>query len=294
MDDILFSTAEITEQDKREIDSSIHKQKFVSMLDCFKVHNGIRPSEFSVIVGKSGQGKSSLCKTIISEVAVNGYNSLVFLSEEKTSVYKQSMHKGLTMASKDASAFLKRINITSMLDWKPEQKTEKKFFYYLEKYINEFESELVVFDNFTTSFMGSLPISKQGEIIDKFRLLASAYDIAIISAFHTQKGSDQYKRVLDGEDVRGNATATNAGSYNYILSTYFRLEKPKAILTIDKARYHPRANKTYWELEYNVETGMYYRAREVNYDYVAGLLDDVREQQEEYKKKKKLKREYKW
>ena len=266
----------LTPEEKSEIEYSINKRLIKSNLECFNVTNGIRPSEFSVILGKQGNGKSALCKTIALEAAVSNVNALVILSEEKGSVYKSTLYNAISEASEDIKKkILSRLFFDSMLDWEPREKNMRFFFEHLEETLNNLQTDLIIFDNFTTSFLGQLPIGKQGEAIDQLRLMASKYEIAIVGVFHTEKGTDIYKKVLDGESVRGNATSTNAGSYNYILTTYFRADPVKAILSIDKARYHKEANKTFWELKYDTDTGLYTHATKTTYERVNRGLREI-------------------
>lgn len=280
-----ITTAKISETDKADILSATERVLIKSNLECFKQMNGIRPGEFSVIVGKQGNGKSSLCKTISFEAAVSGINTLFILSEEKSSVYKKTINNAfVSQARNNADAFLNRIYFDSILDWEPREKNFDFFFSHLEEMINELKTDLIIFDNFTTSFLGSLPISKQGEAIDSLRLLAADYDIAIVGVFHTTKGTDIYSKVLDGEDVRGNATSTNSGSYNFILTTLFRANPPRAFLFVDKARYHKSVNKTYWELNYDVEYDIYTKSRKTDYVDIQVLLKELNNQVNEKRK----------
>ena len=269
-------TGELSHEEVTEIEASKTKSIVDSNLECFKITNGIRPSEFSVIVGKQGNGKSGLCKTIGFEAARSGINSLFILSEEKSSVYKSNLTEAFKkFGGSRTNEFLSRLYFDSMLDWTHNEKNLRFFFEHLEEQINKLETDLVIFDNFTTSFIGQLSISDQGKAIEQLRILASTYEIAIVGVFHTIKKTDIYKSLLDGEDVRGNSTSTNAGSYNYILTTFFRATPVKAILFIDKARYHKEANKTYWELLYDKETELYIGAKKTSYDNIMVTLNEV-------------------
>lgn len=265
-----------------QINSARNDVRIRSNLTCFSITQGIRPAEFSVIVGKSGNGKSALCKTVLYEAAISGINSLTILSEETSGVYKETLTRAFkSVTQKNVDQFLERMFFDSMLDWTPNEKNFNFFFAHLEKTINEKEIDLVIFDNFTTSFLGGLSINKQGEAIDNFRRIASTYDMSIIGVFHTTKGANIYEKVLDGEDVRGNATTTNAGSYNYILSTYFRADTPRAILNLDKARYHSEANKTFWELHFDKELEIYTHSKKIDYETVKLIMHDINEKSKE-------------
>jgi archaellum biogenesis ATPase FlaH len=251
--------------------------RFRSTLGVFKATNGLRPGEFTVIVGQQGNGKSSLCKTISMSCALNATKCYHLLSEEKSSVYKSSIYNAFNKAAngKNVDNFLDKLYFESMLDWEDSEMNLAYFYSYLEEMINEIQPEMIIFDNFTTSFIGSLPINKQGDVVQALRKMAQVYEIAIIGVFHTAKGTDIYKKVISGEDVRGNASSTNGGAYNYILSTYFRVDPPRAFLSIDKARYHPEANKTFWELVYDKELQIFIGDKKVSYDHVQRTIDEA-------------------
>lgn len=278
----------MTNEEITETISAKEEKRFISSLGVFKSTNGIRPGEFSVIVGQSGNGKSALCKTISMECAINGVKCYHLLSEEKSSVYKSSIASAFnSMTNNNSEKFLDKLYFDSMLDWDEKQKTMRFLYAHMEEMINDIQPEMIIFDNFTTSYLGSLPIGQQGIAIDLFRKLAAEYDVAIVGVFHTAKGTDIYKKIIDGEDVRGNASATNAGSYNYILTTYFRADPPRAILAIDKARYHSEANKTYWELYFDKTLGSYTSDKKLTYDEVQAILNNVNAKARESQKKLK-------
>jgi archaellum biogenesis ATPase FlaH len=243
----------------------------------FKCTNGIRPNEFSVIVGPSGNGKSTLCKTISVECAIGGKTCYHILSEERSDVYMSTISSVFEKMcdGKSPDKYLERLFFESMLDWDEKERNVEHFFTNLEDVINDLCPDMVIFDNFTTSFMGELNINVQASMIARLRKMAAAYEIAIVGVFHTAKGTDIYKRILDGESVRGNASTTNAGAYNYVLSTYFRTKPARAIIHIDKARYHSEANKTYYEMLYDKELGIFVKDKKIEYNDIKKILDDA-------------------
>lgn len=280
----------MSESDLKELDAAKNEKRFHSKLKMFSSTMGIRPNEFSVIVGPSGNGKSTLCKTISHECAIGGKKCYHLLSEEKTSVYKGIIAKTFEKrcAGKKTDAFLERLLFESMLDWDEKELNVNYFFDRLEDVINDKTPDMVIFDNFTTSFLGSLPINVQGDMITRFRKMAAQYEIAIIGVFHTAKGSDLYKKLLDGEDVRGNASTTNAGSYNYVISTYFRATPPRAIVNVDKARYHPETNKKFFELEYDTDLGIYVSDQMISYQEVVQIMDNANKKKLDPKKETRI------
>ncbi len=246
-------------------------------------HNGLRPGEFSVVVGKSGHGKSGLLKTLAVDAIISGIDVYMPLSEETQTNYKAAIYHYINHVTDefehDRDAIRDRLHIDEMLDeenWGKQNLNYDFFFTRVEKYIDRYDAELVIFDNFTTSFFDQLSISKQGEAISDFRSLARRKDVAVVAAFHTIKGTDTYNNLLTGDDVRGNSSSTNSGSYNYILTTYF-LEKTIALMFVDKARYHGHVNKTYWILNYLSDFGIYNGAKKISLPDLQELLKTERE-----------------
>ena len=277
----------MTEQNKQELNRAKTETRFHSELEVFKCTNGIRPGEFSVIVAPSGNGKSTLCKTISIECATSKKRCYHLLSEEVVDVYKAPIASTISkshLTPDEQDEVLNNLFFETMLDWKPEEETLDYLFSYLEDVMNEHAPEMIIFDNFTTSFVGELNISLQGKAIKMFRKFAAAYDIAIIGVFHTTKGSDIYKQILSGEDVRGNSTSTNAGSYNYILSTYFRADKPRTFLLLDKARYHSKFNKTFWELKFHPLLEIFTGCERSSYEEIKELVSLINKKKAPTKK----------
>jgi RecA-family ATPase len=278
----------VTQEDKEIINIALNEERFKSRLTAFSSTKGLRPGELSVVVGPSGNGKSTLCKTISIENAINGIKCFHLLSEEKTEVYKGGIAQVFEKMTggKNTDKFLQNLLFETMLDWDEKEENLEYLFSYLEEVINTHLPEMIIFDNFTTSFIGDLHISQQGVAINRLRKLASSYDIAIVGVFHTAKGSDLYTKILDGDSVRGHASSTNKGSYNYILSTFFRLKEPRAILFLHKTRYHKDTMQTYWDLFFDKELGIYTSSKKVSYEDVKNIMEEATF------KKKKTKKEY--
>lgn len=270
-------TGILSQEEKESTLKARNENRFKSSLLAFKSTNGIRPGEFSVIVGQSGNGKSSLCKTISMNCGAGFVKCYHLLSEEKTSVYKSTIASAFEKATggKSTDKFLENLYFDSMLDWDKKEMNMKTFFEHIENVIHSLAVEMIIFDNFTTSFLGSLPINQQAEAVQELRALASHYDIAIVGVFHTAKGTDIYKKVVNGEDVRGNASSTNGGSYNYILVTHFRADKPRAFLTVEKARYHPEANQKVYELLYDKDLQIYIGDTKSSYENIIQSMDEA-------------------
>lgn len=268
-----ISTGVIELEDQVEIHRAKEELRLPSVLNCFNKSNGLRPGQLSILMGPKGNGKSAMAKTISFECARELVKCLHILSEEQTSIYKHSISKGVHRSNKFN---LEHLLFDSMLDWPKSHMNLNSFFTNLYETINEHQPEVVIFDNFTTSFIGDLPIGQQGEAIKALRNMAVKFDIILLVIMHTVKGTDVYKQLISGEDVRGNSSSTNTSAYNYVLSTFFRCDPPRAVLYVDKARYHPDLNQTYWELLYDKEMGVYISDKPISYEDVKGIMIEGR------------------
>lgn len=249
----------LTEEEKLEIEVSRMAKLYRSSIQCLDEIGIAPPSELTTVVAPKGMGKTTFIKTVLAGAAANNVKTLVVLSEEKIPRYKEIVCEGFYKSFDKEFADKKLLNLsyTTMIDWNKEDRDVGVFLEFLENQITENGIQLIIFDNFNTSFFSDLSISKQGESIQELRKLAGHYNISLMVVFHTTKGLDIHDKMIDGEDVRGNATSTNTAGYNLIITTYFRLRPTRTILHIDKARYHPKANKTYWELIYNHTSGLF-------------------------------------
>lgn len=265
----------MSESDKAFLFEATQKQIVKSGLSCFNGTKGIRPGEVSILLGPKGNGKSALCKTISYDCMRSKAQCLHILSEETTAVYKASVADvAYKMIPEQADDRLDYLLYDSMLDWPDEHLSFSGFMARLFTLINEFLPEVIIFDNFSTSFFGTMPINKQAEAVNTMRKIANDSGVAIVLVSHTAKGSDIYRQALTGEDIRGNANSTNTGSYNYVLSTFFRCDPPRAFMFIDKARYHSHMNQTYWELMFDKDSGIFVKDTKSSYEEIKNVMNE--------------------
>jgi len=242
---------------------------------------GVAPiGELTTITGPKGNGKSAFVKTILTEACTQNVKTLIILSEEKILQYKMPIAEVIRrVTDKDtANNKLSHLTFTTMIDYKKNELNIESIITYLTEMIKVKNIEFIIFDNFTTSFFGQQSPEKQAIAISKFRKLASDNNIGLLIVFHTIKGANPYERLLDGEDVRGNATSTNTAACNYVLTTFFKCSPPRAFLHIDKARYNSKLNKTYWELNFHNETGIYVEDIKVPSNLIEGLMKYLKQQ----------------
>lgn len=257
-----FETGSLTEEQKIELEITREVKLCNSKLKGMN-QLGIAPrGELTTLLGPKGNGKSAMIKTIICEASSQNVKVLTVLSEERVLSYKKGISDVFAELkkidwSKNYEKYLENCLYTSIISWDPPDRNLNFLKKLIRKAVKEHNVELVLFDNYTTSFLGNANVSAQGGSISDLRDLASELDISLLAVYHTAKGSNPYTKILDGEDVRGNATSTNTAANNYVLTTFFELDPPRSFLHIDKARYHPAVNKTFWELRYDKDLGIF-------------------------------------
>ena len=266
----------LTPEQIKNNQAAIDRVVLKSNLECFKLSNGLRPGMLSVFIGPKGNGKSALCKTVALDCMASKVKCLHILSEEDSALYKSKIAATAEkyMGAR-ADELLQYLLFDSMLEWSEASLTKSGFMKRLQDLINEHLPDVVMFDNITTSFLSSLHISQQGAVIADLRRIAKESETVFVLVAHTAKNSDPYVRMLTGEDIRGTAETTNTSAYNYVLTTYFRLDKPRAFLYVDKARYHPKVNSTHWELFYDEELGIYIKAEKRSYQDVKDIMAEA-------------------
>lgn len=261
----------MTLEQLKAVETELKTQDFKSRLNCFNDHKGLRKGELHTIIGPKGGGKSTFVRTILSELLDIRKRVYCFLSEEDPNKYVFPIYRTIANITHDIDLTNRQIDLIdfeSQLDLEAELKNAEKYFKRMRSLIFEKIYDVMIFDNFTTSFMGRLPIDKQAWCIEQLKEIAVEFSMPVILVLHTAKGTDINKQLIDGDDVRGNATSVNIGSYNYLIATYFRLKEPKAFVITDKARYHKEANKRVYRLEYDRVSEIFTGDKKTTYDEI--------------------------
>lgn len=270
-----IKTAYLTDDEFKEASDSMYKCKFKSGLTVFSDHNGFIDGELHTFIGTKGSGKSTWSKTILCEIAWLEKGAMLYISEERKGKYLQAINRvfRLSKASPEQTKkYLDNIIVVSEMD--ENINSEEKFFNYIEEIIATCELDILVIDNFTTSFMSELPINQQSAILRKIKSLADQLNIPVLMFFHTAKLSDPKR--LDGDNVRGSATAINIGSYNYLITQHKSNSKLRNFVYTEKARYHSMANKNMYEIFYNQDLGIFTKSEKIDLsdysDIVSGKI----------------------
>ena len=250
------SSGYLSPDERIDVNKTLYHQNFKSGLKIFKDHNGFINGEFHTFIGTKGSGKSTWSRTIISDLLYQNKNVMLYISEERKNKYLNDLNRNMFRILKEENklkAMMDQMIVLSEID--SGFKDSDFVFTYMSEIIETCEIDILIFDNFTTSFMSELPVNTQSKILRDFKALADKYDIPILMFFHTAKLHDPKR--LDGDNVRGSATAINIGSYNYLITQHKDGEDLRNFIYTEKARYHSKANKKMYEMIYNSDAGLF-------------------------------------
>lgn len=258
-----IKTAYLEDDTFAKVQDENNKTEFKSQLQIFQDHNGFRRGEVHTFVGTKGSGKSTWSKTLLSELAWQEKGVLLYISEENVNKYVLALNRMFRLNNKttlNAKKYLENIVVLSEME---ASITEgDTFFNHVEELIDVCELDVFVFDNFTTAFLSELNINEQSKMLRRFKEIADKYNIPVILFFHTSKNVDPKK--LDGDSVRGSATAINIGSYNYVIYQHKDTSHIRNFIHTEKARYHNKANKKVYEVMYNYDLGIFAKCKQIS------------------------------
>lgn len=279
----MIKNGKLSQDQIEQMKNELSVVDFKSKLNCFNCHNGLRRGELHVVVGPKGGGKSTFIKTMLLDLIVARKKTFLFLSEEEVEKYILAIHGVLFKATGDiekTNELMGCLHIESQLNMDKELFQIDKFFKRLEHLFFEQVYDCFILDNFTTSFMSSTgKIENEAKAATLLKKLASDYVMPVVAVYHTAKTARINEKLLDSDDVRGNATIVNIGSYNYLVSTYFKENPPRAFVTVDKARYHPKANKKVFEMKYDIDLGIFTGDMASSFETMQSILNNYKKGQ---------------
>ena len=249
-----------------EIIKELRRTDYPTKFNFLMAHNGMRKAELSTILSPNGSGKSTLIRSIIAEMLQAEKKVYVYLSEEVSEKYALDLYQYFLVLFKSdyqaADSVMKNLLTESAFEGQKFTRIDAL----IESIRQGIQTEMIdaiFIDNFTASFMGSAPIAQQGDAIMKLKGLAIEFDIPIVLVVHTVKNFDVYASIMTADNVRGNATTANVGSYNYCMSTFWRGDAPRSFVSVDKARYHGKAQKKFYELGFDKDLRIFTSDKEV-------------------------------
>lgn len=217
-----------------------------------QAHNGFRKGAMHGLLGKTGQGKSSLVRSIIVDLLKN--HKVLFYSTEET-------RKDLTMVFSrlDDHTNFKNFFFTHEQDIVGTSGTD------LEKWENEVrikimnsEADIFIFDNLTTSEIYE-DIKKSMQLLNILHKIKRDFNIPILVVAHTDsKYRSQWP--MGPEDVRGMKQLSNKCEYFYCFERFhfhFR-DNPIQASTIKLTKYRGYVVEgAFYQLNFDVKTMLY-------------------------------------
>lgn len=244
-----------------EVAQANKKKKFFKSRFLFlNEHNGFRPGNLHVFLGVSGGGKSTLTRSILSDIlyfSEEKENVLLWLSEE--TIYDFKTDFSLTSPGEKA----KQLKIISEQDLEAEKNPLKKIdtksprdlLQYIKTMCIEEEIKILIFDNITTSgIYDDKHYSVQAEVTTALKQLAADLRIPILIYAHT--ASSIKTNMIDQSDVRGNRGLANKAPFFYVMQQFMMNEVPFSTIRIVKFRSQDPDHKLY-QLIYNKSNRMY-------------------------------------
>lgn len=248
---------------------------FPTNLEHLRDHNGFRPGEMHILVGIKGGGKSSLFRTWMCECLFHSKRVYIRLSEEPSQTYQDEVIVNLGRIM-DVSG-LDTIKTDSERELSHDQ-LGAQYFEDLKIRLRNFRADILFFDNFTTSELSECGVQVQGKNAKALRDLAGALNIPVIVASHTGKGF-KGNSIATGDDARGNMTLVNTAPYVYSINVFDGRPGMPTILFTDKARHHPFANKSFYQLTYNKEITLHVGDKKISRVELAEIIGTPRKRQ---------------
>jgi len=242
-----------------EIDNKIRKNEIVfyeTSFNFLNAHKSFRPGSIHTFLGKSGQGKSTLMRSILFHLILN-CRVFLWLSEEtldnlQIGLFKREIPKhavdNLTVFSEVDSNIIGNKKIIKAA---------------LNAYDESF-SDIIIIDNITTSMAYGDVIQQQSQFVANLKSIASEYKIPIVVIAHTRFGI-QDNKLIEDEDVRGFKKISNMSDYFYALQMFYTVDGKYQTLRILKSRYHDDAVGRFYQLVYEPKIKSYSHDKELNF-----------------------------
>lgn len=254
-----------------EIQAAIEDSRqrhFFTTFNHLDAHYGIRKGCYSVYMGTTGSGKSSLIKTIGAQASSTPHTKVLFwLSEEKKAKYAKGMDRYCELSG----IKLENISFFEESSINPDHiRTHDSFLAYFKEVVCSVGADMVIIDNVSTSrFYGpQTSLIDQGKTVQFLKTASQDLDIALVCVIHTSSHvSDNMGRLFTTEDVRGIRSISLEASYFYALQKFTRNGEIFLFLRTLKFREHAQASGTYL-LKYDPALSLYSGDSKVDFEKV--------------------------
>ena len=231
------------------------RRDFRSSFGFLSTHNGIRKGKLHVLVAPTSGGKSTLARSLLFDTLDNNpdKNVFLYLSEES----EANFLKELADSNYRNQEGLDRLDIYSEID-----ADSKITFKQLKEHLIKTDAGIFFYDNLTTSQLyEEKRVSDQTQVVKRLKEIINELNIPLFIFAHTgAEVTENIKRQITGNDIRGAKAITNYAEFLYVLQgihtefydNLLRKRTPKifSIIHIKKHRGENVGNKIFL-LKYN-------------------------------------------
>lgn len=219
-----------------------------------KDHMGLRPGKVHMFLGPTGGGKSSLARTIISDMC-DKYRVTLVATEEAVEDLETTMSYSNKTISHENFSIVEESAILGLLT---NRQSVDEYMLQLEWELEINKTEVLIFDNFTTSEI-YCDIKLALDFFSKIKILIAKLNIPMIAVCHT-KTTVKNGMFFEASDIRGYGGAAIKSEYLYCL---FRFSEEcdgyvryANFVFVDKSRTHNNIKEAY-RIYYDTQTKEY-------------------------------------
>ena len=219
-----------------------HKKMFYpSRFKFLQAINGIRPGCMHGLLAPTGMGKSTLTRSIITDVSENTKCGII-LSEEKFEEYSAGFVAQSEPVNWSNVRMIRETKIVSEFETKEMQIKA------IVSLALEADIKVLFWDNITTgTILGdSVKPDLMARLIELLKHELFTHDIALFFIAHTGKGvKTEQASLFQGEDVRGSNQYYMKADYFFNLQVKTKNDEKVSFVNITKSRFHQPKNKFY-------------------------------------------------
>tara|TARA_R110000787_G_scaffold269388_1_gene376191 strand:+ start:1458 stop:2285 length:828 start_codon:yes stop_codon:yes gene_type:complete len=226
--------ADLSEDNAARLIQKNKNRDFLTNLNVFKNHNGLRLNCLHLLTAPTGVGKSTFVRTMVIDFIINNSDKkiLLWLTEETKEDFEQAMAHGLP----------RNFKYKDVLHVMSEQslgvnETGEDVKRYVSEAVDYYKYDLVILDNVTTSKLYLESGGKNQEYAAAWLKSFCKNDLALFVIAHTGSGvANSSGKLIDENDIRGNKTLPNLVEFMYVLQPFYVGEKLYQVITLFKSR----------------------------------------------------------
>jgi len=243
--------ANLSDENAERLRTKNTNRDFLTRLNIFKNHNGLRRGNMHLFTAPTGVGKSTFVRTAIIDFITNNPKKkiLLWLTEETREDFEQAMAHGLPHNFKYEDVL--HVMSEQSLSVNDTYDDVKK---YVEEAVEYYNYDLVILDNITTSKLYLSNGGKNQEHAAAWLKTFCKRNLALLVIAHTGSNvTNSSHKLIDENDVRGNKTLPNLVEFLYVLQPFYVGDRLLQVVTLFKSR-NQEKHARYVGLTYMKET----------------------------------------